>query len=122
MGSGRRQRAIVGALIVASQAMFAPPTQALCLLGTGDCSQISGIYINTHNPTATLTVTANTISAHQGPITITANYAVKSNDGNQMLLEITAPDSPPGTALLIPEGNILHIRNSFVFAGDWQKK
>jgi uncharacterized protein (DUF302 family) len=47
---------------------------------------------------------------------------VYDKEGNQVLIEVSAPGEPKGEALLIVNGETLHVKNNFAFNGDWKLK
>jgi hypothetical protein len=64
-------------------------SNALCILGMGSCNGgnggIDGEYVRLNNPNTKLTIDASKIAASQGPMTIAADYTVRSVEGNQIL-------------------------------------
>src|ERR1035438_9741747 len=53
-----------------------------------------------------LTITSDTISASQGPMTLTASYSVATTNGNQISLTVSAAGTPNGTAMLTIDGDM----------------
>ena len=103
--------------------LFSRSASALCVLGMGNCSPaISGEYVMLDNPNTKLTIDASKIAASQGPMKIAADYTVRSVEGNQVVIDVTAPGTPPGSATIVVDDRVLHIKGNFVFDGDWKRK
>lgn len=112
---------VVAVLVFCS--LFSSASTALCILGMGTCNGgINGEYVMLNNPNTKLTIDASKIAASQGPMTIAADYTVRSVEGNQILIDVSAAGTPPGSATIIVDDQILHIKGNFVFNGDWKRK
>lgn len=103
---------------------FSKSAHALCVLGIGSCETalITGNYVMTGDPNVTLRIDSSKITAQGGPMSISANYVIKSVERDKLLLEVSAPGAGKGEMIVfIKKGEIL-IRDSFAFGGDWTKR
>jgi len=117
----RRIRSVSAILLLCS--LFPGAASALCVLGMGNCTPgISGEYVMVDNPNTKLTIDAGKIAASQGPMTIAADYTVRSVEGNQVVIDVRAPGTPPGSATIVVDDQVLHIKDNFVFNGDWKRR
>jgi len=117
----RRIGSVFAVLLLCS--LFPSSAGALCVLGVGTCNGgINGEYVMVDKPNTKLTIDASKIAASQGPMTIAADYTVRSVEGNQVLIDVSAPGTPPGSATIVVEDQVLHIKGNFVFNGDWKRK
>jgi hypothetical protein len=72
-------------------------------------------------PNATLTITAGKITSKTGPVSFSVDYTVKSTEGKNVTIEVSAPE-PKETLQIEVEKDLIKIRNTHLFAGDWKKK
>lgn len=98
------------------------PAQAFCIWGFGNCAPLNpivGEYTLDRSPGTTLTVTAGKISSRTGPVSFSADYTIKSADGKTIVIELAEPKE---TVQVQVETDLIKIRNTSLFAGDWRKK
>jgi hypothetical protein len=112
--------AALGLLAVAASGT---PARAFCLWGFGDCgpaNPILGEYKLDRNPSTTLTIAPGKITSKSGPVSFSADYTIKSVDGNKVMIEVGPPE-PKHTAEVQVEKDLIRIRNTELFPGDWKK-
>ena len=110
------QMALLLAVLLAST-----PAQAWCIWGLGQCAPtIVGEYALDGNPIARLTITADKITSSIGPVSFTADYVVKSFDGNRVTIEVGLPDAKVPLDVQV-EKDQLRIGTKHVLAGVWKK-
>lgn len=117
-------RLAIAALGVAAVAMAAAPARAFCIWGFGDCAPanpIVGEYTLDRNPATTLTIAPGKITSRTGPVSFSADYTLKSVDGKNVVIEV-GPPAPTQTVQVQVEKDLIKVRNSDLFAGDWKKK
>jgi hypothetical protein len=68
-----------------------------------------------------LTITPDKITSKTGPISFSVDYTVKTIEGKTITIEVSSPTSSEILKIEI-EKNLIKIRNSRFFAGDWKKK
>jgi hypothetical protein len=98
------------------------PAQAFCIWGFGNCappSPIVGEYTLDRNPSTTLTITTGKITSRTGPVSFSADYTVKSVDGKNVSIELAEPKESVQVQV---EADLIKVRNTSLFAGDWRKK
>jgi hypothetical protein len=98
------------------------PAQAFCIWGFGDCgppNPIVGEYTLDRNPSTTLTITAGKITSRTGPVSMSADYTIKSVDGKSVAIELVEPKESVQVQV---EADLIKVRNTSLFAGDWRKK
>lgn len=98
------------------------PAQAFCIWGFGSCpppNPIVGEYTLDRNPSTTLTVTADKITSRTGPVSFSADYTIKSVDGKAVAIELAEPKESVQVQI---ETDLIKIRNTTLFPGDWRKK
>jgi hypothetical protein len=99
------------------------PAQAWCIWGFGQCAPsnpLLGEYALDGNPIAKLTITADKITSAIGPVSFTADYAVKSLDGKNVMIEVGLPE-PKVTLQVQVEKDFIRIGTTHVLAGVWKK-
>ena len=87
-------RLAMAALGVAVVVTAAAPAHAFCLWGFGSCAPanpIVGEYTLARNPSTTLTIAPGNITSRTGPVSFSADYTVKSVDGNNVVIELGEP-------------------------------
>ena len=110
------QSAIVLALLIAST-----PAHAWCILGFGQCApSIVGEYALEGNPIAKLNITTDKITSTIGPVSFTADYAVKSFEGNRVTIEVGLPDPKVSLDVQV-EKDRLRIGTKHLLAGVWKR-
>ena len=57
-----------------------------------------------------------------GPLTITVDYKIVGVNGNDITVELSAPDIPTASKIVTVRDASLIIQNSFVFGGNWTRK
>ena len=96
------------------------------LIGLGGCDQIprsiGGDYTKESNPGVTLNITSNKITVIGGVMAISADYVIKSVEGNKLLIEVSAPQTRKDTAELYVNKSDIWIRHNFLFAGEWKRR
>jgi hypothetical protein len=100
------------------------PARAFCIWGFGDCAPanpIVGEYTLVRNPATTLTIASGKITSRTGPVSFSADYTIKSVDGNSVVIEVGPPE-PKETVQVQVEKDLIKVRNSDLFAGDWKKR
>lgn len=113
---------VVGLIVLCTLA--SNRASALCIFGMGSCEAalITGNYVMTDDPNVTLRIESRKITAQGGPMSISADYTIKSVEKDKLLLEVSAPAAgKENMVVFIRKGGIL-IRESFVFGGNWAKK
>ena len=106
------------AVLIASR-----PAQAWCILGFGQCApSIVGEYALEGNPIARLTITADKITSSIGPISFTADYVVKSFDGNRVAIEVGVPPDTKVPLDVEVEKDQIRIGTKHLLAGVWKKQ
>lgn len=83
--------------------------------------KMHGTYVNS-NQKATLQMTADKMVVSGGPLTITADYKVVNVSGNDLTIEVTAPNTPKGNMVVTVSDDSLLIQNNFLFGGRWTRK
>jgi hypothetical protein len=97
------------------------PAQAWCIWGFGECPpSIVGEYALDGNPAAKLTITATKITSTIGPVSFTADYVIKSFEGNNVTIEVALPESKVMLDVHV-EKDFIRIGTKHVFAGVWKK-
>src|SRR5262245_50914815 len=112
--------AALGLVVVTAAACG--PAQAFCIWGFGNCpppNPIVGEYTLDRNPSTTLTVSADKITSRTGPVSFSADYTLKSVDGKAVAIELAEPKESVQVQV---EADVIKIRNTSLFAGDWRKK
>src|SRR5215470_10466412 len=98
------------------------PAQAWCILGFGQCApSIVGEYALEGSPIARLTITTDKITSSIGPVSFTADYVVKSFDGNRVTIEVRLPDTKVPLDVQVEKDQI-RIGTKHVLAGVWKKQ
>ncbi len=102
--------------------LASPPAQAWCIWGFGQCApSIVGEYALNGSPIARLTITTDKITSTIGPVAFTANYVVKSFDGNNVTIEVALPDSKVTLDVYVEKDRI-RIGTTHLLAGVWRKQ
>jgi hypothetical protein len=99
------------------------PARAFCIWGFGDCGPVNpivGEYTLDRNPSTTLTIAPGKITSKTGPVSFSADYTIKSVDGKSVVIEVGPPE-PKQTVQVQVEKDLIKIRNTDLFAGDWKK-
>ena len=110
--------AVLVAVLIASA-----PAQAWCIWGFGQCAPsnpLPGEYALEGNPVAKLIITADKITSTIGPVSFTADYVVKSVDGNNVTIEVGLPD-PKVTLDVQVERDFIRIGTKNLLAGVWKR-
>jgi hypothetical protein len=116
-----RRRGFAAALLLTAL-VASTPAHAWCILGFGQCApSIVGEYALDGNPMARLTITADKITSSIGPVSFSADYVVKSVDGNRVTIEVGLPDGKVPLDVLVEKDQI-RIGTKNVFAGVWKKQ
>jgi hypothetical protein len=98
------------------------PAQAWCIWGFGQCAaSIVGEYTLEGNPIARLTITPNKITSSIGPVSFSADYVVKSVDGNRVTIEVGLPDGKVPLDVLV-ENDQIRIGTKNILAGVWKRQ
>src|SRR5262245_25720403 len=98
------------------------PAQAWCILGFGQCApSIVGEYALDGNPIARLTITADKITSSIGPVSFSADYVVKSFDGNRVTIEVVVPPDAKVPVDVQVEKDQIRIGTKNVLGGVWKK-
>lgn len=116
-------RSAMAALGVAVVAASSGPARAICIWGFGDCAPanpIVGEYALDRNPSTTLIIAPGKITSRTGPVSFSADYTIKSVDGKNVVIEVGPPE-PKQTVQVQVEKDLIRVRNSDLFAGDWKK-
>jgi hypothetical protein len=79
-----------------------------------------GEYALDGNPIAKLTITAGRITSTLGPVSFTADYVVKSFDGNKITIEVALPESKVTLDVEV-ERDQIRIGTKRLFSGVWKK-
>jgi len=119
----RMTRWTMGALGLLALTTSSVPARAFCIWGFGDCgppNPIVGEYMLERNPATTLTIAPGKITSKTGPVSFSADYTIKSVDGNKVVIEVGPPE-PKHTAEVQVEKDLIRIRNTELFPGDWKK-
>jgi hypothetical protein len=114
----------LGASVLLAVLIASAPAQAWCVWGFGQCAPsnpLPGEYALDGNAIARLTITADKITSTLGPVSFTADYVVKSVDGENVTIEVGVPD-PKVTLQVQVEKDVIRIRTQHLFAGDWKRK
>lgn len=112
------QAALLLAFLVATT-----PAHAWCIWGFGQCApSIVGEYALEGNPIARLTITADKITSTVGPVSFTADYVIKSVDGNRVTIEVGVPPETKVPMDVQVEKDQLRIGTKHVLAGVWKKQ
>jgi hypothetical protein len=117
--SGRHACGIAVLLVV----LIASPerAQAWCIWGFGQCApSLVGEYALDGNPIAKLTITPDKITSTVGPVSLTADYVVKSVEGKNVRIEVGLPD-PKVTLDVQVEKDFIRIGTKHLIAGVWKK-
>jgi hypothetical protein len=111
------QAALLAAVLFATT-----PAQAWCILGFGQCGpSIVGEYALEGSPIARLNITTDKITSTIGPVSFTADYVIKSVDGNNVTIEVGLPE--PKVMLDVQvEKDQLRIGTKHVLAGVWKRR
>ena len=97
------------------------PAHAWCIWGFGQCApSILGEYALDGNTMAKLTITADKITSTLGPVSFTADYAVKSFEGKNVTIEVALPESKVTLEVQVEKDSI-RIGTKHLFAGVWKK-
>jgi hypothetical protein len=111
------QAALLLAVLIATT-----PARAWCIWGFGQCApSLVGEYVLDGNPIAKLRITADKITSMIGPVSFTADYAIKSVDGNRVTIEVALPDGKVPLDVQVEKGQI-RIGTKHVLAGVWKKQ
>jgi hypothetical protein len=98
------------------------PAQAWCIWGFGQCApSIVGEYALGGSPLARLTITSDKITSTIGPVSFTADYVVKSFDGNNVTIEVALPDSKVNLDVHVEKDQI-RIGTTHLLAGVWKRQ
>jgi hypothetical protein len=98
------------------------PAHAWCIWGFGHCApSLVGEYVLDGNPIARLTITADKITSAIGPVSFTADYVVKSVDGNRVTIEVRLPDAKVPLDV-VAEKDQIRIGTKHLLAGVWKKQ
>ena len=99
------------------------PAHAWCIWGFGQCApSIVGEYALDGNSIARLTITADKITSSIGPVSFTADYVVKSFDGNRVTIEVGLPPDAKVPLDVQVEKDQLRIGTKHVLAGVWKRR
>jgi hypothetical protein len=102
------------------------PVQAWCFLGFGQCApSIVGEYVLEGNPIARLTrltITTDKMTSSIGPVSFTADYVVKSVDGDRLTIEVGLPPDAKVPLDILVEKDQLRIGTKHVLAGVWKRR
>lgn len=85
-------------------------------------NKIQGEYLLTGKPNVSLSIDRSTIRAGEGPFQFTARYKVMAVDGNRIVLEVTAPNTPKGSATVLLKETGIRVTDNFLFGGDWTRR
>lgn len=98
--------------------------EAMCVFGLGSCekSVIAGQYRLSENPSVTLKIDSSKITAQGGPMTFSADYVVKSIEGDKATLEVNAPMAGKGVISVLIKKDGISIPGSGVFGGNWNRQ
>lgn len=108
-------------LLLAVSIASGRPAQAWCVLGFGQCApSLVGEYALDGNPMTRLTITPDKITSTVGPVSFTADYAIKSVEGKNVTIEVALPD-PKVTLDVQVEKDFIRIGTKHVLAGVWRK-
>jgi hypothetical protein len=81
-----------------------------------------GEYSLEGNPVARLTITPDKITSSIGPVSFTADYVVKSFDGNRVTIEVGLPPDAKVPLDVQVEKDQLRIGTRHVLAGVWKRQ
>jgi hypothetical protein len=97
------------------------PAQAWCIWGFGQCApSLVGQYALDGSPVARLTITADKITSSIGPVSFTADYVIKSFDGNRVTIEVGMADAKVPLDVQVEKDQI-RIGTKHVLAGVWKR-
>jgi hypothetical protein len=98
------------------------PAQAWCIWGFGQCApSLVGEYALEGSPIARLIITADKITSAIGPVSFSADYVIKSFDGNNVTIEVRLPDSKVPLNIQVEKDQI-RIGTKHVLAGVWKRQ
>jgi hypothetical protein len=99
------------------------PAHAWCIWGFGQCApSIVGEYTLEGSSVARLAITADKITSSIGPVSFSADYVVKSFDGNRVTIEVgLSPDAKVPLDVQV-EKDQLRIGTKHVLAGVWKRR
>ena len=99
------------------------PAHAWCIWGFGQCApSIVGEYALEGSSVARLGITADKITSSIGPVSFTADYVVKSFDGNRVTIEVGLPPDAKVPLDIQVEKDQLRIGTKHVLAGVWKRR
>src|SRR5512145_2961715 len=110
-------RLAIAALGVAAVTMAAAPARAFCIWGFGDCAPanpIVGEYTLDRNPSTTLTIAPGKITSRTGPVSFSADYTIKSVDGNTIVIEVDTPEPKQNVPVQV-EKDLIKVRHTDLF-------
>jgi len=119
-----KRYACSAAVLLAVLAASNERAQAVCLWGFGWCetaNPIMGEYVLDGDPSGMLTITADKITSRTGPVSFTVAYTVKSVEDKKVTIEVSPPE-PKETIQVLIEKDLIKIRNTQLFPGNWKKK
>ena len=85
-------------------------------------SKLTGNFVNAQWNDVSLVVTRDTIAGTQGPMTVTAHYAVLKTENNVVTIEMTAQQWPKQRATVEVSDRAIVIHAVGLFNGTWNRK
>jgi hypothetical protein len=98
------------------------PARAWCILGFGQCApSIVGEYALDGKSIAKLTITADKITSSIGPVSLTAEYVIKSFNGNNVTIEVRVPEEKQMVVVIVEKDQISFIARELLVPEFWKK-